>query len=414
MTEHGPSDYDPWAFEKVLAAALRSQELPHLMPPDNQAPAPQSARDTSMSNSTDPRPRSYSRGRMPAWELLAHRSDADLARLDVALVNLACTENLASPAPIDVPTCVRRLNAWAGYVHEFTRRLTPHFRAQPHEYHHSEGYFRVLCLVTALQRDLGLRYNPAKTGEHAPLDTADCFIHGAVLGEGGTCATMPVVDAAVSRRLGYPLKLVEAKGHVFATWDAPGGERFNIEATNQGLTVEPDDYYCTGRYAITPQEAEQGRFLKSLTPRQELAHFLGQRGLCWLDAGNRRKAAESFVWAFALYPQNRLLWNTICRVMDEWHRELQARMPPRFPGIRFQKGCPRRFPSSIPMDVETDFAYLDVVDNLLNDAPLDHCWWQPLRQGKTLRSTAHALVMPLRSRVSYLFDQTLNEGARHV
>ncbi len=32
---------------------------------------------------------------------------------------------------------------------------------------------------------------------------------------GGTCVSMPVLYTAVARRLGYPVKLVLAKGHAF-------------------------------------------------------------------------------------------------------------------------------------------------------------------------------------------------------
>src|SRR5207244_190021 len=99
-------------------------------------------------------------------------------------------------------------------------------------YSNSWAYFRTLNLVTVLQRDLGLRYHKAEVPEAAEFETADQFIFGAIQGNGGTCATIPIVVIAVGRRLGYPLKLVSTKGHFFARWDDPSGERFNIEATN--------------------------------------------------------------------------------------------------------------------------------------------------------------------------------------
>lgn len=39
---------------------------------------------------------------------------------------------------------------------------------------------------------------------------------------------------AIGRRLGYPLKLVECKGHLFVRWE-DAKERFNIEGTSRGL-----------------------------------------------------------------------------------------------------------------------------------------------------------------------------------
>ena len=64
---------------------------------------------------------------------------------------------------------------------------------------------------------------------------ARLFIHGIIDGPGGTCASMPVLYVAVGRRLGYPLKLVEARGHLLLRWDDPLGQRlgtpdvFNVE-----------------------------------------------------------------------------------------------------------------------------------------------------------------------------------------
>lgn len=67
----------------------------------------------------------------------------------------------------------------------------------PAEYENSWAYFRTLVLITVLQRDLGLRYNPAKVPDDAPFEPADVFIHGAIQGKGGTCASLPVVYAAI-------------------------------------------------------------------------------------------------------------------------------------------------------------------------------------------------------------------------
>ena len=78
--------------------------------------------------------------------------------------------------------------------------------------------------------------------------------------------------------MGYPLKLVTCRSHRFVRWDQPGGERFNIEVNDNGTDTPPDDYYRQGGYAITPDEEKDFCFLRSCTPRMELADFLAQRG----------------------------------------------------------------------------------------------------------------------------------------
>jgi hypothetical protein len=191
-------------------------------------------------------------------------------------------------------------------------------------------------MVTVLERDLGVRYNPAKRSDDVPLETADVFIHGAVLGDGGICGTLPLVNIAVGRRLGYPLKMVLAHskkrgiGHVFSRWDAPPCDRFNIESAGRGLSCEPDEYYLSGDFAMSKAEANACGLLKSLTPREELADFLGARALCWDDCGNRPKALEAMVFAHGLWPENAMMRNWIRREMTRWKQELDERKPRGF------------------------------------------------------------------------------------
>ena len=172
---------------------------------------------------------------MTTWKEFALMSEEELASRDVAQVNLACAAGLPDADRIDVPRCLERLDFYARRVRQDTERLMYRFRCKPYDFHNSEAYFRVLVLITVLQRDLGVRYNPAKIPVEVPLDTADSFIHGVLFGDGGTCGSMPVVYAAVGRRLGYPIKLAEAMGpgakHCFARWEGENGELFNIEAT---------------------------------------------------------------------------------------------------------------------------------------------------------------------------------------
>jgi len=97
---------------------------------------------------------------------------------------------------------------------------------------------------------------------------------------------------ALGRRLGYPLKLVKAKGHLFARWEsADGRERFNIEATSRGLNTFPDNYYKQWPYRMSEQDLKSGHYLRSLTAHEEVALFLQTRGHC-LRAGGRLVEAK--------------------------------------------------------------------------------------------------------------------------
>src|SRR5262249_10838641 len=162
-------------------------------------------------------------------------------------------------------------------------------------------------------------------------EPADGFIHGAILGKGGTCASIPVVYAAVGRRLGYPMKIVSAKGpgfdHLLARWDNGQGERLNIEGTGHGLSCHPDESYRTGFYAITPDIEKKGRFLVSMTPREELAIFLAQRFHFWRDVGKDRRAIDAMAWASALIPENEGFRNSLIAALNAWEDKIEKRRP---------------------------------------------------------------------------------------
>jgi hypothetical protein len=320
---------------------------------------------------------------MAAWKELTSLSDAELSGFDIAEVNLACAEGLPGAEKIDVALCRNRLDDFSRCVREYTEPRLERFRRNPSDFENSEAYFRILILITVLQRDLGVRYNPAKIPQEVPLDVEDSFIHGALFGAGGTCASMPVVYLAVGRRLDYPLKLVAAVGscgHYFARWDGPNGDRFNIEGTSKGLSCPPDDSYRTGLYAPTADLEQRCCLLKSMTPREELASFLKERGLHWKHLGNFRKAVESFAWAYALTPHNEGLQACFGLTMNDWHARLESSKPAGFPPLYFHWPSLRRLPHTVPERMERDMLLLEATENVLKDPEPEQKWWAPLRR----------------------------------
>ncbi len=115
----------------------------------------------------------------------------------------------------------------------------------------------------------------------------------------GSCASLPIVFCSVGRRFGYPLKLVRAKGHMFLRWDdARSGNGFNIECTSHGFHTPTDDYYRTWPEECSDQEILRYGWLRSLTPREELAAFLEQRRFCFWRAEAERSAAVGSIMSF--------------------------------------------------------------------------------------------------------------------
>ena len=217
---------------------------------------------------------------------LAELPESELADIDIALTNLLCSEELPGRGERPTRTCLKVLDRMTEAVRSETSRNYHRFAANPAEFDHSEEFYKVAMLNTVLGQDFGLRYNPKKIAavsvenlndqsfyEHAD----DVFLSG-LLGASkmGTCSSMPVLLTAVGRRLGYPLKLVAAKGHLFFRWD-DGKTWMNFECTN-GISCYPDSHYRQWPFPIADSELDEGWYLRSLTPREELAIFFSLRG----------------------------------------------------------------------------------------------------------------------------------------
>jgi regulator of sirC expression with transglutaminase-like and TPR domain len=223
----------------------------------------------------------------------------DLAQTNL---NLAC--GLPGSEALDVARYVRQLDEWARLVATKTERWLPMFNRSAAEFDNSLAKFQMMALVTVLQRDLGVRYDPAcQDGAYCALDPRTLFIHGLLDGHGGTCVTMPILYIAIGRRLGYPLHLVQAREHFFVRWEEPGGERFNIEATTLGFTPRDDEHFRHWPKPIRDEEVRLGLFLRNLSPREEVAAFFRERGQCWLDHLRTGPALEAFAEAARLAPQ---------------------------------------------------------------------------------------------------------------
>jgi len=225
-------------------------------------------------------------------ELLKMTPD-QIAHVDIAEMNLLCATGLPSAEKLDINRCLAKLDEWTARVNFETDRHLYKFRRDPNDYDNSEGYFRMLMLITVLQQDYGVHYNPQRIRDIDFTKSKDLFVHGMIEDEnGGTCVSMPVIYTAVARRLGYPVKLALAKAHTFCRWDAPN-DRFNIEATNQGMNCFDDAYYSAWPEKVSDAEIKANRYLISLSPAEELASFLASRGHCLSDTGRSQKAIDA-------------------------------------------------------------------------------------------------------------------------
>lgn len=273
-------------------------------------------------------------------ELLAMSPD-ELAKLDLAVLDLLCAAGLPGAEKLDIPVASKKLDEWAARIKAETERHLYRLKDPQYAEHYanSEARLRAEFIVQVLQEDCGVHYNVERINQPDFSDSKDGFLHGMIDSDnGGTCASMPVMYAAIGRRLGYPIKLAVAKEHIFCRWEG-ATERLNFDgAANGGLDFPTDDYYRQWPFPISDEEMAAEQYLRSMTPQQELATFLLQRGTCLQANGRWPEAREVFAEAHRLTPDGPEIWAALRQsVLDEalqptWARRGSEPAPQRRPG----------------------------------------------------------------------------------
>lgn len=226
-------------------------------------------------------------------DLLALNNE-ELGELDIAYVNLICASGLPGTQNLNIKAHLDIVDRAAEQVEYNTQRCR-WFKDRPQKYNYSFNLFRIHVMVSVLQRNFGVYYNPRCIPEDSTLYPEDVFLHGILGGTGGTCASLPVIYTAVGRRLNYPLKLVTAACHLFCRWDDPNGEKFNIcGSNNSGFDNPDDDHFRTGRYPITPKQEQEGRFLISSITTTRISSIFSTKGLLLAGFGKLQRSSSLF------------------------------------------------------------------------------------------------------------------------
>jgi hypothetical protein len=262
-------------------------------------------------------------------------------------------------------------------VREYTEANLPRWREHPEQFSlRTEAYFRVRCMADVFAQRLGLRFHPETFDLGLYPRIGDTFLFGLTATRSFTYETAAVLFAAVGRRLGYPIRLATATWrsgnlHVFARWDERGGERLNLTLDHAGLRCPPTDFYRDSTdFLLRPGEEQSSRLLRSMTAREELALFLVQRGRYWRTFGRRREGVEAFAWASALHPENVAWSQALTRSIVAWHADLERLRPPRIPEV-WLDAPQRRFPETLPAEVEQDVLLLEATEALFTIPELE-------------------------------------------
>ena len=97
-----------------------------------------------------------------AFARLLDMPDDELARQDIALVNLLCASGLPGNEHLDIAGCLRTIDEWADYVREETEKGFPRYRANPNPDKGSEAVYRLWQVMYALRYGKGLKHTTCR------------------------------------------------------------------------------------------------------------------------------------------------------------------------------------------------------------------------------------------------------------
>ena len=250
-----------------------------------------------------------------SYEELIALPDRELAHVDIARMNLLCAQGLLGAENLNVDQSLATLDRWAKIAMQAERKYSPQYSQNSDRYDNSYAKFKAVNLALTLKQDLrcGYNINLVASGSMADIRTTsffrnskDLFLHGFTEKRTGSCSSLPVLMVAVGRRCGYPLYLVACKGHLFCRWD-DGKEQFNIETAMQGVDSKPDSYYRTWPHPSTDTEVRQEKYLKTLTPAEELGIFAQLRAACLQENGRFQESADVYRVALRSFPESQML-----------------------------------------------------------------------------------------------------------
>ena len=254
---------------------------------------------------------------------------SSLGRCDVALMNLRAAHGLPGTETLDEEALSAKLDEWANRckfeIWRHLYRIERQISEAPTEFSYGNSLGRLCCwyMLQVLQEDCGVAYHPDRKFNPDFCRPEDIFIHGIVDdgGQGGTCASMPVVYVAIGQRLGLPVHLVQTRGHLFFRWDDSRGtlidwdsprvqvwippDRFNVEGSGEGIAFPGDDHYRVWPEIWTAADIHHDRYLRSMNPTEVLAEFLIQRAECFYDLRDWDNSLKSIHYARQLAPEDR-------------------------------------------------------------------------------------------------------------
>jgi hypothetical protein len=218
-------------------------------------------------------------------DLLAWRSESELAATDPVEMNLLVAKGIPALAGLEIPPYQRQVDEWATEIKRRLPNLERHFHRTPGDWDHDINLFRLGVVCQFVDKDLGIRYKEEQkyVAKWTYADPGDLFLNGVIDTRRGTCGNMTALHVALGWRLGWPVSIAMAGWHEVLRFD-DGKAVWNVEASNTegGFRTNPDGFYQQ-EHNIPQEYIDGGSDLTFLRPRQLLGKTFGLRGRYWYD-----------------------------------------------------------------------------------------------------------------------------------
>ena len=154
-------------------------------------------------------------------DLLAWRSESELAATDPVVMNLLVAKGIPALAGLEVPPYQRIVDEWAREIRRRLPRLERHFHRTPGDWDNDIDLFRLGVVCEFVDKDLGVRYKEEQkfVPKWTYADPGDLFLNGVIDTRRGTCGNMAALHLALGWRLGWPVSLAVVGWHVILRFD---------------------------------------------------------------------------------------------------------------------------------------------------------------------------------------------------
>lgn len=272
-------------------------------------------------------------GDRSTWELLA-LSDEELEKVSLVEMNLAVVREIPGYEDLDASKYEAIVDEWA---HEFAKELPKidaTFRGREAEYKNDLRFYRIGQLMAWLGHKKNIEYIPEQRGvDHVIYkDPGELFLHGLLDTSLGTCGNMPTLQAAIARRMGWPVALAPVESHTVCRFD-DGEVAYNIETTHTdkgGFSAGTEQDYAK-EFRLPPCAFTEADTLETMSAREMLAYFISLRGRYYWDTGQWEKADQDHSLARSLLPRHRRLLLASMELSIQRSNQIFNKREPRHP-----------------------------------------------------------------------------------